>query len=166
MNQQAEEVSRMYGNKLRVRVSGICIENNEVLLVNHQGVNVENEFWAPPGGGMDFGFSAEENLIREFREETGLEIKINRFLCVNEFIGPPLHAVELFFLVEITNGKLKVGLEPEFKKGIEIIKNVEFKDWNWIQKSKAANLHNLLNIITSINDLSTLKGYFLQKKNK
>ena len=166
MNKHAEEVSKLYGNKLRPRVSGICIKDNKILLVNHLGVNPENEFWAPPGGGLEFGISAEENLKREFLEETGYHINIEKFLCINEFIGIPLHTVELFFLVNIENGELIIGTEPEFKSGINIIQNVEFKDWKWIHKNKGNKLHNLLNITHSFEELITLQGYFLQKKNK
>ena len=166
MNKQEEEVSKLYGNKLRTRVSGICIKDEKILLVNHLGVNDQNEFWAPPGGGVEFGYCAEENLKREFLEETGLHISVERFLCINEFLGQPLHTIELFFLVSITDGKLTIGMEPEFKTKLNIIQNVEFKDWDWIQRNKGDKLHNLLNITNGIHALASFEGYFLQKKNK
>jgi len=166
MNKQAEEVSKLYGNKLRTRVSGICIEDGKILLINHKGVNDQNEFWAPPGGGVEFGYSAEENLKREYLEETGLYISVDKFLCINEFLGEPLHTIELFFLVSIIDGELTVGKEPEFNAELNIIQNVEFKDWNWIQRNKGDKLHNLLNITNGIYALASFEGYFLQKKNK
>ncbi len=166
MTDKTNEVFKAFGNKMRVRVSGICIKENKVLLVNHQGVNAENEFWAPPGGGLEFGSSAHANLIREFKEETGLNIKIEEFLCVNEYIGTPLHAVELFFKVSIIDGQLTVGSEPELMEKFEVIKNVEFKDWDWIDKHKGDRLHNLLNKAKNITDLLSFSGYFLQLKNK
>ena len=39
-----------FGNKLRVRVCGICIENNKILMVNHHSLNKGDDFWGPPGG--------------------------------------------------------------------------------------------------------------------
>jgi len=166
MSNMSSEVFKTFGNRLRVRVSGICIENEKVLLVNHQGINSANEFWAPPGGGMEFGQTAKENLVREFLEETGLEVNVGGFLYLNEFVGPPLHAVELFFKVTVTGGKLMVGSDPELDHIFDIIKNVEFKDWQWINNHKGDRLHNLLNLSQNISDLLTFNGYFLQLKNK
>ncbi len=166
MDDTDNEVFKAFGNKLRMRVSGICMEEEKVLLVNHRGVNASNEFWAPPGGGLEFGQSAAENLKREFLEETGLLIEIEKFLCVNEYIGPPLHSIEIFFLVRRIGGKLMKGSEPELARTFEIIKNVEFKDWHWVKKQKEEHLHNLLNVAQNLSDLLNVSGYFLQLKNK
>ena len=79
-----EKIIKKFGNKLRIRVCGLCVEGGKILLVNHHSLNENGEFWGPPGGGMDYGYSAEENLKREFHEETGLHIEIENFLfmCV------------------------------------------------------------------------------------
>ena len=71
-----------------------------MLLVNHHSLNKGNDFWAPPGGGMDFGQSAEENLQREFLEDTGLKVDVEKFLCIHEYLKAPLHAIELIFKVK------------------------------------------------------------------
>lgn len=57
-----------------------CIinDNNEILL---QRRREENE-WGLPGGAMELGESAEETLRREIKEETGLEITIEKLLGV------------------------------------------------------------------------------------
>jgi len=68
-------------------------------MASHHSLGESGILWAPPGGGMDFGQSVEENLTREFREETGLKVEVKRFLFINEFLAVPLHAVELFFEV-------------------------------------------------------------------
>ena len=64
-------------------------------------------------GGLQYGESMQECLKREFEEETGLQVKVKRFLFVNEFLQPPLHAVEFFFEVRITGGNLRTGTDPE-----------------------------------------------------
>ena len=108
MNRIREKIVEQFGNKLRIRVCGLCIEDEEILLVNHHSLNKNGDFWGPPGGGMDFGQSAEENLKREFIEETGLNIEIERFLFVHEYLSPPLHAIELVFKVKRIDGTLKI----------------------------------------------------------
>lgn len=50
----------------------------EVCLVRRS----DNGLWALPGGAQDLGETPEECARREFREETGLEIKITRLLGV------------------------------------------------------------------------------------
>lgn len=159
-----EGIVEQFGNKLRVRVCGLCIEGEEVLLVNHHSLNKKGEFWGPPGGGMDFGQSAEENLKREFLEETGLKIEIERFLFVHEYLSPPLHAIELVFKVKRTEGDLKIGFDPELKKDEQIIKDVRFIHFDRIMKFGKDNIHQMFSGTQSICDIDEMKGYFLWKK--
>ena len=65
------EIVSSFGNKLRIRVCGICIEENKILLVRHHSIGKSGILWAPPGGGMIYGETSEQALIREFVEETG-----------------------------------------------------------------------------------------------
>ncbi|MGD1843339.1 MAG: NUDIX domain-containing protein, partial [Thermonemataceae bacterium] len=108
---QQEEILARFGNQLRVRVCGICVQDNQLLLVKHQGLQ-QGYLWAPPGGGMQFGESAETCLVREFEEETGLQIAVEQFLFVHEFLRPPLHGIELFFTVTVKQGTLRIGYDP------------------------------------------------------
>ena len=78
-----EEVSMLYGQKVRVRVCGLCWSHGNLLMVNHTGVNGD-QFWAPPGGGIEIGQTAYETLIREFYEETAIVIKVGKFKFVCE----------------------------------------------------------------------------------
>ena len=49
-----EAVDTMYGNRVRVRVCGILIQEDKILLINHKGVGEKGSLWAPPGGGLEF----------------------------------------------------------------------------------------------------------------
>jgi 8-oxo-dGTP diphosphatase len=95
---------RLYGNRIRVRACGICIENDRVLMIGHRAILGENTFWSPPGGGVEVGEMAEDALKREFLEETGLEISVGKLLLMNEFVKLPLHGIELFFVVKRVGG--------------------------------------------------------------
>lgn len=155
------EVVQVFGNRVRVRVCGILIEKDSILLVNHRGLNKSNLFWCPPGGGIQFGESAAESLQREFREETGLEIDVLDFLCVNEYSSQALQAVELFFLVRRTGGHIATGTDPELKQ--QIIREVKFMTIQEIRNYLPAEVHNLFSYCSTLADIYQLKGSFLTK---
>ena len=154
-----ESIEKQYGNRLRVRVAGLCIKNEKILLVNHAKLNEENEFWSPPGGGLIYGESVIECLHREFLEETGLQISVKEFQCVMEYLKSPLHAIELFFKVTIRKGTLQTGFDPESRSKDQIIKNVEFLSLKEILKIPHSRKHNILHNLQNFQDLITKTGY-------
>ena len=123
-----QNLINQYGNQLRVRVCGICVQDHKILLINHSGLNQSNEFWSPPGGGLQFGETIEECLKREFFEETNTVISIGKFLKVREFLKPPLHAIELYYEVKIESGILKKGFDPEME--LQIIKDIQWLNFD------------------------------------
>ena len=147
-----------FGHKLRVRVSGICVKNESILLIKHVNIGAKPILWSPPGGGMEFGESAKEALVREFKEETNTEILVGKLMFVNEFNTYPLHAVELFFEVEILSGDLKKGLDPELSLEMQIIKDLRFVSFFEIQKNTEL-YHSFLKNIKNKADLEQLNGY-------
>lgn len=160
MDKIQERIVEEFGNKLRIRVCGICIEEDRILLINHHSLNKGGDFWAPPGGGMEFGFSSEENLEREFLEETGLKIEVEKFMFIHEYLSPPLHAIELIFKVERVGGTLKIGMDPEMKTEEQIIKNVAFIPWEKIKDMPKGSIHQLFDQVSDIMDLMNLNGFF------
>ena len=121
-----QKVIEQYGNHVRVRVCGVCIEAGKILLLNHIGVRENLDFWCPPGGGVEEGETATEALKREFLEETGYEIAVGTLLKTREFVQPPLHAIELYFSVKILSGKLIKGHDPEMNANEQLIKDVSW----------------------------------------
>jgi ADP-ribose pyrophosphatase YjhB (NUDIX family) len=108
---------------------------------------------------MQFGESAPEALRREFREETGLEVAVDDFLFVNEFIGPPLHAVELFFRVHVAGGRLRTGTDPEVDR--QLITEVSYLDFAAVKSLRPTEAHNLFRACESLPELLALRGYYL-----
>lgn len=153
-----EEVHNFYGNRLRIRVCGILQHGDSILLANHRGLGT-TDFWAPPGGGMEFGESATECLKREWREETGLDIKVSDFLFACELIRSPLHAFELFFLVEKSGGTLALGSDAE-KDAPHILSDLRFIDWPTIAKIDKSQLHGMFQLVGKPAEIVHLKGYF------
>ncbi len=154
------DVNKLFGGSIRLRVCGICIENHQILLIKHQGLGEMGELWSPPGGGINFKESAEDALIREFKEETGLNVSINKFLCVNEFQYDNLHAIELFFTVLRRSGSLKTGIDPELSAEQQMIKEVKFVTFEELKVIPDKKRHNILQ--GSINEeyILNMKGHF------
>ncbi|GLU52398.1 hypothetical protein Dfri01_18590 [Dyadobacter frigoris] len=128
-------------------------------MVRHRFVGDENIFWSPPGGGMQFGESAPETLKREFLEETGLIVEAGEMLFVNEFIQPPLHAIELFFQIKAFSGSIITGSDPEFSEANQIIREVRFTSMEEIKQLPANHVHSLFRNCDSIEDVMALRGY-------
>ena len=149
-----EEITRIYGNRTRVRVCGLCYLDNKLLMVNHSAM-ANRDFWAPPGGGVEFGQSLSEALIREFREETGLIVEVGKFRFGCEFIQAPLHAVELFFEVTRLSGDLKTGSDPE----LQIISEVRLMSNEEINSLSYDNLHGVFRICQKAEKLQDLAGF-------
>ncbi len=155
-----EVIKSVYGNKVRVRVCGLCFKDDRLLLVRHAGLGPEGELWAPPGGGIEAGEPAAISLKREFREETGLDVRVADFLFINEYIGQGLHAVELFFSVQQQGGKLIRGTDPEMPGNQQIIKDVRFVTFDEMRIIPVAKKHNIFRKVKEKPDLLNMRGYF------
>lgn len=153
------QVHALYGNRLRVRACGLLVENESLLMVNHRSLS-QGDFWSLPGGGVDFGESITTALLRETREETGLQAEAGEFLFACEFIKKPLHAIELFFRLNRTGGLLQTGFDPEMKTENQIIKDVRFLSWKEIQKMDAQSVHGIFRFVKQPVEITGLHGYF------
>jgi len=96
---------------VRVRVGGIIINDNRLLLISHK--KDEDVYWLLPGGGVDFGESLEEALKREFREELNITIRVHDIALVCDSIDPSggRHIVNICFNCSHDNGEYAIGDE-------------------------------------------------------
>ena len=130
-----------------MRVCGLLIDNGQILLAQHKPFGPANELWIPPGGGMEFGESATECLIREFREETNLEVQVGQLLFVHEIRRNPIHAIELFFEITNYSGTIKTGTDPELSSDNQILNDIKFVSQEKINKMPVKMLHNVFNYL-------------------
>jgi len=89
------------------------IEDQKILLVK-QDVS-ETRQWALPGGSPESGETLDRCLIRELKEETGLDIAVKELLYITDRFHNGVHTVHILFLVEKTGGKLRSGEELQLK---------------------------------------------------
>lgn len=63
--------------QLHVTIKGIIIKENKVLLLKRSRPSSDGlGEWELPGGGLEYGESPTKTLLREVKEETGLDIMI------------------------------------------------------------------------------------------
>lgn len=153
-----QEAIHLYENRLRVRVCGIHIQDKKILLVKHRALQEEGFFWAPPGGGLQFGETLSEALKREFLEETGLIVTVSSLIAVTEYIQLPLHAIELFYQVIVVDGRLIQGKDPEISEDNQIISGVKMLSLSEIQQLKQENYvkHTFHSILDNVQVLELL----------
>jgi ADP-ribose pyrophosphatase YjhB (NUDIX family) len=60
-------------NSLVPSVTAIVTDTNGAILMVHK---TDNNLWALPGGGMDLGESISQAVVREVKEETGLDVEV------------------------------------------------------------------------------------------
>lgn len=67
-----------------VRVYGILIDNNQRILVSDEFIR-GNYFTKFPGGGLEIGEGTRECLVREFKEETNLDVEVGDHYYTTDF---------------------------------------------------------------------------------
>jgi len=85
----------------RVAVSAIIFDEARVLLSLRRDI----DWWNLPGGGVETGEAVDVALRREVREETGLDVELERLVGV--YSKPQKNEVVLAFRCRITGGQLQ-----------------------------------------------------------
>jgi len=85
-------------------------DGKRVILVK-RGRNPFKGGWVFPGGFVDYGETVENAVIREFKEETGLEADIIDFIGIysEPDRDPRGHTVSVVFELKIIGGKMLAG---------------------------------------------------------
>jgi len=107
----------MKKNRIRVVVLSVFLDQGKILVFQGSDKVKDETFFRPLGGGVEFGETSENALIREIREELGLEIKEPHFLGTLENIfvyqGEPGHEVVLVYDARFVDSK--VYAEPNLQ---------------------------------------------------
>jgi 8-oxo-dGTP diphosphatase len=113
----------------KIGVSGILYLDNKYLLGKRDINDTQGGKWVTAGGGVEFGETLDQALIREYFEETGLNITIsNNFLSIQERISIR-HVVMVF-------------KEVQCKDLSKLISGDGFSEVSWFTKEDIEDLKN------------------------
>ncbi|AAT43548.1 NUDIX hydrolase [Picrophilus oshimae] len=90
----------------RVAAGALVLKNNKFLLVKRMD-EPDAGLWAVPGGKLEYGETLEQCAVREIKEETNIDIKINGIASITEIILKDFHYVIIDYLAEYLSGSIK-----------------------------------------------------------
>jgi 8-oxo-dGTP diphosphatase len=106
--------NRRYPDRPILGVGALIFDADKILLVE-RGKEPLKGYWSLPGGVLETGETLEEGIIREVREETGLEVKPVAVLEIFERIirdaqnAPEYHYVLIDYICRVTGGTLQAA---------------------------------------------------------
>lgn len=95
--------------------AGACILRRGRLLLIRRGADPGKGKWSIPGGLVELGENVEDAMIREAKEEVGLDVKAVKLvdvfdsLTLDEQGHIQYHFVVVNFLVRVVGGRLRTG---------------------------------------------------------
>lgn len=109
-----------------IRVTGILIENDELLVVKQKISEQRN--WSLPGGRAEQGETLEQALKREFKEETGLIVEVGKLLYICDVATSSNKVLHITFLVERKGGTITLPTNEFDENPIHDVRFIPIKD--------------------------------------
>ncbi len=102
-------------------VDTIIHQDDKIILIKRLN-DPYKDYWAIPGGFVEYGEKVEDAAIREAKEETGLDIQLTNLVGVysDPNRDPRGHTVTVAYTAEIVSGKLKSDSDAKDAKFIKI----------------------------------------------
>lgn len=127
----------MYRNPA-LAVDAVVIKNGRVLLIRRRNDPYKGKL-ALPGGFVEYGERTEDAVLRELREETGMEGRVRGLVGVFSDPGrdPRGHVVGIAYLIEPRSEEVKAGddaVECEWAR-IENARDLAFDHADIIKKA-------------------------------
>lgn len=120
--------------RFNCRVNGICIKENMIFLSKLKTDN----YWTFVGGKVEFGEATDNAILREFKEEVGVDLQIDKFLALIENFfelrGDLWHQYIFFYQLRDDNNVLEFF---EGEREVEDNKNAIYK---WFDLAEITNV--------------------------
>lgn len=117
----------------KFRVRGIIEKNNKILCVCMQN----SDFFCLPGGHVEVGELTRETIIREMKEETKIEVKIDNLVLISEDVyirrDKLVHELAYYYKVSPLNLNNENNDFIIYEKDKDGIKKLDFK---WFSKEE------------------------------
>lgn len=109
-----------------VRVTGILIEDEEILVVKQNLSELRN--WSLPGGRLERGETLEQALKREIKEETGLIVEVGKLLYICDVGTSSNTVLHISFLIERKGGVITLPTNEFDENPIHDVRFIPIKD--------------------------------------
>ena len=94
--------------KFRVAVAAMIFDDKGYILLCEHTYRKFHP-WGLPGGGLEYGENPEDGVRREVREETGLDVQVEKLLYAES--APNNHHINLIYLCRIVGGMFQPNHE-------------------------------------------------------
>lgn len=96
--------------KLQVAARALVVKENKLLLVSNEG-----KFWYTPGGRLNANETLSECVVREVKEETGIDVQASEVVSVYDFFDKKdsIHKVEVYFTTKIKSDVIPKNWEDK-----------------------------------------------------
>jgi len=118
--------------KIKILANGLVQKENKFLFLKRKEDEIDGPGqWEFPGGFIEFGEAPEEGILREVKEETGLNaeiVSIYKILSKEyEKPGKKIHLIRIIYLLKTFDEKVKLNER-------------EHEDYKWLKKEEIKNL--------------------------
>lgn len=122
-NAKCKKCGRYLNNRI-VTVDAIIVQDKRILLVK-RGKDPYKDYYALPGGIVNIDNDIKETIIKEAKEETGLNVKINKYIGFYDDPRRDLserHSITFAYSVNIISGKVRAGDDAKETKWFDLDK--------------------------------------------
>lgn len=127
-------------NVFQVRIASLLFHKDHVLFLRRK----KDRFWGLPGGRLEWGESSKKTLVREFQEELGWEIRVDRLLWVLEnfyhYEGKEVHELNWIYLSQFTEKEETIDITSKPFSGMPGTEHLEFC-WFPVENISSVPLH-------------------------
>ena len=116
----------------KIEVVAAILHRDGAYFATQRGYGEFEGMWEFPGGKIEFGESHEVALKREIREELGINISIEKFICTTDYDYSSFHLTMHCYLCNIVSGEI------ELREHIAIrwLNPYELNDVKWLPADK------------------------------